>query len=147
MRILFTILISSVLISCHSTEDSTIDKESVITDINAKMAEQESAWNRGDLEAFMSHYWKSDSLSFIGKSGLNKGWQKTLDNYKRSYPNKDAMGMLVFENKEFKALGNEAMLVIGKWTLYRSLDTLGGHYSLIWEPINDNWQITSDHSS
>ena len=37
----------------------------------------------GNLEEFMSFYWKSDSLMFIGKNGIQYGWQKTLDNYKK----------------------------------------------------------------
>jgi hypothetical protein len=33
---------------------------------------------------------------FIGKSGITYGWQKTLDNYKKGYPDKEAMGKLHF---------------------------------------------------
>ena len=43
---------------------------------------QIKAWNKGDIEDFMQGYWKNDSLMFIGKNGINWGWQKTLENYK-----------------------------------------------------------------
>ena len=60
------------------------------------MASQEMSWNKGDLEGFMNGYWLSDSLRFIGKSGITYGWQPTLANYQRSYPDKAAMGKLKF---------------------------------------------------
>jgi hypothetical protein len=49
--------------------------------IRSLLHTQTQAWNRGDLEGFMQTYWQSDSLLFIGKSGVTRGWQKTLDNY------------------------------------------------------------------
>jgi hypothetical protein len=35
--------------------------------IRKVLDDQIKAWNRGDLEQYMSGYWKSDSLRFIGK--------------------------------------------------------------------------------
>ena len=46
--------------------------------------EQQTAWNNGDIENFMKGYWKDDSLLFIGSKGPTYGWQKTLDNYKKT---------------------------------------------------------------
>jgi hypothetical protein len=37
------------------------------------MQMQEKAWNEGNLEKFMSGYWQSDSLKFIGKKGITWG--------------------------------------------------------------------------
>ena len=55
------------------------------------MKKQELAWNTGDIDSFMKYYWKSDSLKFIGSSGITYGWQKTLDNYKKKYPDAKAL--------------------------------------------------------
>ena len=35
--------------------------------IQAILQNQTAAWNKGDLDAFMVGYWKSDSLVFMGK--------------------------------------------------------------------------------
>lgn len=110
------------------------------------MEEQEKAWNNGDLESFMSAYWNSDSLMFVGSRGLNYGWSKTLSNYQKSYPDREAMGQLEFENLAFKDL-DDTKLVIGLWTLYRSSDTLSGSYSLTWRKLENQWKIVADHSS
>lgn len=117
--------------------------------ITKAMKEQEECWNKGDVSCFMTHYWKSDSLRFIGKSGLTYGWQPTLDNYLKSYPDKNAMGKLTFQNIVMEFTDVHTVLVIGKWKLERTgdLKNLEGHYSLLWQQKNGQWVIITDHSS
>ena len=119
------------------------DKDS----ISKLMNKQQTAWNDGNLGEFMAPYLNNENLMFVGKSGLNKGWKTTFDNYKRAYPTSEKMGTLLFENKEFESLGNEHFLVIGKWNLFRTSDTLRGYYSLVWKKDQEGWKIIADHSS
>jgi len=116
-------------------------------DILRIMHEQEIAWNAGNLEGFMAGYWHSDSLRFIGSRGLTYGWQQTLDNYKKSYPNKDAMGTLTFNILSVETLSRKSAFVIGKWHLKRTKDELSGHYTLLWKKVKGKWVIVADHSS
>jgi ketosteroid isomerase-like protein len=120
--------------------------ERIIAD---KMKAQETAWNEGRIEDFMIPYLKSDELKFIGKSGLTKGFDQTLANYKKAYPNSASMGMLLFENIHFERLSPKVYLVIGKWKLERApeLGNLAGYYSLIWKKNKGRWVIIADHSS
>lgn len=133
-------------ISCKEQTKST-DSSLVMEAIQQVMDKQESAWNQGDLEGFMQGYWKSDSLRFIGKRGITYGWQATLNNYKKGYPDSDAMGKLQFTNLSMEITGDSSAYVIGKWELFRSTDTLAGHYSLLWKNLNGRWLIIADHSS
>ena len=119
-----------------------------ISEVTEAMKKQEIAWNKADIEGFMSYYWKSDSLKFIGSKGISYGWQKTLDNYKKSYPNADAMGVLTFENNTIEQLSPTKIFVIGKWNLKRKEGAdVGGHYTLLWKKINGKWVIVVDHTS
>lgn len=111
------------------------------------MAEQQDAWNEGDVEGFMEGYWNDDSLIFIGSKGLNYGWQTTVDNYKESYPDKAAMGELQFDVADVKVLGTYHAHVIGEWTLYRANDTLGGYFTLLWKKMEGEWRIVADHTN
>lgn len=123
-------------------------RQAVPQRIRQLMHEQTEAWNRGDLEGYMQPYWQSDSLMFIGKSGLTYGWQQTLDNYRRNYPDPEAMGKLTFEIVSIESLADgEAYFVVGKWQLARTAGDLQGHYSLLWKKVNDHWVIVADHSS
>jgi hypothetical protein len=95
----------------------------------------------------MQTYWKSDSLMFIGKSGVVWGWQQTLDNYKRGYPDTAAMGKLTFDIIQVKPLDKNHYFVVGKWMLKRSIGDIGGHYTLLMRRIRGQWKIVADHSS
>lgn len=108
---------------------------------------QTKAWNQGDLESFMSGYWKSDSLMFIGKSGVTYGWKKTLANYKAGYPDKTAMGELVFDILTVDRISDNYFHVVGKWLLKRTIGDLKGYYTLLFKKINGQWVIVADHSS
>lgn len=131
-----------------TTEPVKVNEEEVLSSIQDKMDEQIQCWNSGDIPCFMEHYWKSDSLIFIGKSGITTGWQATLDNYLESYPDQKNMGQLTFNNKLVRFLDKETIQVVGEWNLSRpELDDLGGHYTLIWKKKDGEWVIISDHSS
>ena len=128
------------------TPQSTADAKKEIRKV---LEEQSTCWTRGDLECYMQGYWKSDSLLFIGSRGLTYGWQQTLENYKRGYPDASAMGKLTFDLKEMQQLSPETMLVVGKWHLKREIAAgdLQGHFSVIFRKFSDGWKIIADHSS
>jgi len=108
---------------------------------------QTESWNKGDIKGFMQGYWKDDSLMFIGKNGIHWGWQTTLENYKKNYPDTAAMGRLSFDIILVKKLSPEYFYVVGKWMLSRSIGDLSGHYNLLFKKINGQWFIIADHRS
>src|SRR5471032_724022 len=80
---------------------------------------QQQAWNKGDVDGFMQGYWKSDSLVFVGKTAPAYGWQTTLDHYKKSYPDKAAMGQLTFTITKVDVMDPNNAFVLGSWSLKR----------------------------
>ncbi len=139
----FSTIILSILLSFTSCYAQSND-ETIVRQILSK---QEKAWNKGDKESFMQGYWKSDSLMFIGKSGVTYGWQQTLDNYKRNYPDTAAMGNLTFNLLEVKPLSPLYYFITGKWHLQRTAGNLEGYFTLLFKKINGRWLIIKDHSS
>jgi ketosteroid isomerase-like protein len=95
----------------------------------------------------MQPYWQSDSLMFIGKNGVTRGWQQTLNNYKKNYPDATAMGKLSFDIIKMQKLSRKYYYVVGKWMLQRTIGDLSGHYTLLFKKMNRRWVIISDHSS
>lgn len=108
---------------------------------------QRQAWNRGDLETYMQGYWQSDSLLFVGHSGPKYGWQTTLDNYKKGYPDKAAMGQLSFRILQVQLLDKTHAFVLGGWQLQRQSDAPGGYFTLLLRKIKGEWKVVADHSS
>src|SRR5262245_63246148 len=54
-------------------------------DIKKVLDDQVVAWNKGDLAAFMKGYWNSKELTFVSGKDVTRGWQDTLDRYKKRY--------------------------------------------------------------
>lgn len=111
------------------------------------LEDQRLAWNAGDLLGYMQGYWNSDSLVFIGKKGPQYGWTKTLENYKRSYPNKLSMGDLHFKLLKIDLIDAQNAFVMGEWMLKREKDEPKGYFTLRLKKIEGAWKIIVDHSS
>jgi len=138
-KLLLGLCLLSALCSFSQSADETA--------IRQLLDEQTRAWNRGDVEGFMKGYWENDSLMFIGKSGVTYGWENTLANYKKGYPDTAAMGKLHFTLISLKQLSADYFYVTGKWHLQRSIGDLSGHYTLLLRKIRGSWVIIADHSS
>ena len=122
------------------------DKSAVA--IRKVMDDQTAAWNRGDLDAFMSiGYWRSDKLKFVSGDRITYGWQQTLDNYKRTYATKALMGTLTFSELEIEILSKDAAFVTGSWHLKREKDDPKGKFTLLFRKFKEGWRIVADHSS
>jgi len=111
------------------------------------LEDQRQAWNRGELKEFMMGYIKSDSLLFVGKNGPKYGWDNTLNNYKKSYPDQKAMGFLSFNIQEVKLIASDHAFVLGAWHLKREKDEPKGFFTLLLKKIKGEWKVIADHSS
>jgi len=128
--------------SAKAQSNDTQDKEAII----AVMKTQEKAWSANDLNGFMQGYLKSDSLKFYGSSGLTKGWQQTLDNYKRGYPTKEHSGTLTFTIDDISKINEGAYWVMGQYHLSRSVGDANGVFLIIFKKIDGEWKIVADMS-
>ncbi|MCM5662531.1 YybH family protein [Galbibacter mesophilus] len=108
---------------------------------------QEDAWNRGDIPAFMEGYWKSDDLAFVGASGPIFGWKATKERYLKSYPDTTGMGKLTFKVIKIQQVKENIAQVIGSFHLKRSIGDASGYFTLVWRKFNNQWLIISDHTS
>ena len=136
------LLIHVILVSTLAVNAQSKDEKSISTILEQQTIE----WNNGNLEGFMSGYWKNDSLMFVNNNGISYGWQKALDNYKKGYPDTASMGKLNFNLFQIKRLSADYFFVIGKWHLTRSIGDVGGAFTLVIRKIKGRWVITADHS-
>ncbi|HJZ93819.1 MAG TPA: DUF4440 domain-containing protein [Gemmataceae bacterium] len=117
-------------------------------DIRKVLDEQVVAWNKGDLVGFMKGYWNSKDLTFVSGKDVTRGWQDTLDRYKKRYQSEGKeMGKLAFSDLEIRELAPGVALVTGKWELTLTKETVGGRYSLILKKLDEGWRIIHDHTS
>jgi uncharacterized protein (TIGR02246 family) len=111
--------------------------------------EQTAAWNRGDLVAFMQGYAKSPELTFFGGDRIEKGWEATLERYRRQYQSAGKeMGKLSFTDEEIDLLGPGAAMETARWhLLMHDGKKLEGLTTVILKQTKDGWRIVHDHSS
>lgn len=123
---------------------SAADRKAILAILDRQTAD----WNAGRVEEFMNGYWDSDSLTFVGKVGVTKGYAGTLANYKKRYPDRASMGTLKFDILKLDFPAPDVAYVIGRWHLTRpEVGDAGGHYTLLWRKLKGKWVIVSDHSS
>ena len=132
--------------SLHTEAAPAVD-DSNANAIIAVLTQQQDAWNRGDVDEFMKGYRNSPDLTFAGGSGITKGWQPVLERYRKTYPDRKAMGHLDFSQLEVRSLGQDSAFVLGRWHLQREADELGGIFTLIFQRFPEGWKIVHDHTS
>ncbi|HZT80911.1 MAG TPA: nuclear transport factor 2 family protein [Gemmataceae bacterium] len=123
------------------------DKEAMAA-IDAVLKQQVEAWNAGKLEDFMAGYWQSDELTFYSGKTLTKGWNATLERYRKKYQGEGKeMGKLSFRDVSIEVLGKDSAFVRGRWKVEMKGKTLEGLFTLIFRKVKDGWRIVHDHTS
>ncbi len=129
-------------LTLFSADDVTAGVQRVLT-------AQQDAWNRHDLESFMSGYWNSPQLTFFSGAKTTTGWQPTLERYRQTYQAAGKeMGKLEFSELKIEPFGSDAAFVRGAWKLTLSDGkTPHGLFTLIFRKFPDGWKIVHDHTS
>jgi hypothetical protein len=147
MLTLFLLAFSLQSIAQRNTATTTTTYNKNETAIRALLAAQTKAWNEGNLADFMEGYLPSDSLLFVGKSGPTYGFNNTLNNYKKGYPDTASMGKLTFTLLAVTPIEKKHYRVLGKWSLQRSKGDVSGYFTLLFQKIKGKWFVIQDHSS
>ena len=110
---------------------------------------QQDAWNRHDLDSFMTGYWQSPQLTFFSDAHETSGWEGALTRYRTRYQGEGKeMGKLEFAELRIEPLGPDAAFVRGAWHLTLSDGkTPHGIFTLIFRRFPEGWKIVHDHTS
>lgn len=117
--------------------------------VRALLDAQVAAWNRGDLEGFMAGYWRSPELVFCSGATVTKGWDATLERYRKRYQAEGReMGRLRFESLEVEPLGPGAAFARGEyWLRMSDGQQPHGRFTLVLRRLSGAWRIVHDHTS
>jgi uncharacterized protein (TIGR02246 family) len=116
--------------------------------VEALLARQQAAWNRGDLAAYMEAYARTPALIFTSGSKIRRGWDETMAAYQKRYGgNRAGMGRLTFDILEVQPVGSDGAVVLGRWRLTDTPQAGGGVFSVVLERRAEGWRIVHDHTS
>jgi len=93
----------------------------------------------------MGGYWRSPELTFFSGGAETKGWEPTLERYRKRYQaNGAAMGTLTFSELNVTLLSSDSAFVRGQWHLAMPDGKVPhGLFTLVLK----SWRIIHDHSS
>ncbi len=144
------ILITSLLILFAASvvfTQNTKQNTKITGEIRKVMNAQVTAWNQGDIDGFMKGYWNSPDLVFVSGVNITRGWQPTIERYKKNYDSRAKMGTLTFSDLEVDVLSKDSATVLGSWAIASEKNNPKGKFTLIFRKFKDGWKIIHDHTS
>jgi ketosteroid isomerase-like protein len=143
----FPLLVAALIVLGYPGRGRFSQGEKDVAAVRAVLDVQVAAWNRGDIEAYMNGYERSEQTVFVSGDRVTRGWQTVLDRYKKAYDSREKMGTLAFFELEIKPLSEFYIMAMGRWQLTRAADTPHGRFTLIFRRTPQGWRIVHDHTS
>lgn len=107
-----------------------------------------AAWNRGDLDAFLSDYARDSQTGFVSDGHVHYGFEWIKANYAPSFAPGAARDSLRFEGVATRPLASGYALVTARFVLFnRDSVTASGPFTLVVHNANGRWRIIHDHTS
>jgi len=143
------LLIAVVFATSPMLAQKALPNSQADSQIRKLLEQQVAAWNRHDLEAFMSGYWHSPELTFFSGGTTTKGWEPTIQRYQQKYQaNGAAMGKLEFSDLDVVQLAPKAAFATGHWHLTMPDGKHPeGLFTLVLRNFPEGWRIVHDHTS
>jgi len=129
--------------------DCRPSKGARVDEILEVLKTQADAWNRGDLDAFMTAYLHSDKTSYISGDTEIYGYEALKQRYEKRYGIRSStMGRLTFTDPKITPLSKESALCIGHWQVaVPGKPEVHGIFSLVLVLSGGEWKILHDHTT
>jgi uncharacterized protein (TIGR02246 family) len=114
--------------------------------VEALLAHGAAAWNRGDLDDFMSDY--TPDATYVTPRAVVHGRDNIRAHYAARFQPGAVRDSLRFEGLEVDVVGPDALNAIAYYVLFRRDSvTARGPTSLVMRRIGGRWFMVHDHSS
>lgn len=148
IRLILPLCCAVLLSACQVSSESAAGQEEQA--ISGVLADSVAGWNSGNLDRFMAAYSESPKASYVTDEGVLRGRKTIADRYAGLYDFADPAkrGALSIEKLDFRLLGDNNALYIGRYTLiYPDGKSATGPTSIVFEREGGTWRIVADHSS
>jgi uncharacterized protein (TIGR02246 family) len=116
--------------------------------IRAMLDASAVAWNRGDLDGFVSTYAADSLTTFMAGGQVQHGFAWIRQNYAPRFAPGARRDSLRFERFLARPLGRDFAMVTARYVLFRGDSvTSSGPFTLVLERRGGAWKIIHDHTS
>lgn len=148
IRLILPICAAALLSACQvSRESDAGEQEQAVTGV---LADSVAGWNSGNLDRFMAAYSEDPRTSYVTEDGVIHGRKAIAERYSATYDFADPArrGALSIEKLDFRLLGDDNALFVGRYTLiYPDGKSATGPTTIVFEREGGTWRIIADHSS
>ena len=107
-----------------------------------------AGWNRGDLDAFMEVYKEDSQTTYVGGTGLRRGYEAIRQRYEPLFGSDADRDSLRFEDLTVRRVADDVAVGVARWVLHRGGEVTGaGPFTLVLQRTTGGWKIVHDHSS
>jgi ketosteroid isomerase-like protein len=109
--------------------------------------DQYAAWNRHDIDAYMTAFWQSPNLIFVTEGQVCLGWQDTNAMFQRNYSNRELMGIAIPERIQVNVISDDSAITLEWWTVRFKKTNVHGLSTASWRKFSEGWRIVENHTS
>ena len=125
-----------------------MDPARLLPDFQVQFAHSAAAWNRGDLDAFMSDYAPGDLPTYVAAGHLVRGYEAIRSRYAPNFAVGARRDSLRIEELQVRPITDRYVLLTARYILHRGdTTTASGPFTLLMERRPEGWKILHDHSS
>jgi uncharacterized protein (TIGR02246 family) len=115
--------------------------------IRARFEQAATAWNRGDLDAYLTSYWDSEETLWISRGTIIRGITAIRSTCKSLYASPETMGKFEIQDLQINVLTESDALVIGTWLLTVQEPARNGVFTVLMKRLGGEWVVVMDHTS
>jgi ketosteroid isomerase-like protein len=146
--LLAAILVSACAAPSPSPGPPTMDPGRLLPSFQLQFASEAAAWNRGDLDAFMSDYAPGDLPTYVAGGHLVRGFDAIRSRYAPRFAPGARRDSLRIEELQVRPITDRYVLLTARYILFRGdSTTASGPFTLLMERRPEGWKILHDHSS
>jgi hypothetical protein len=115
-------------------------------EIGDLIQKQFEAWNAGDIDAYLSVFWRSPLLVYVVDASILTGWDQVRANVMREYGNRRDVGHPELERLQTNILTDDLASTIQWWTFRFREVKVKGLSSSTWRKFPEGWRIIESHT-
>jgi hypothetical protein len=117
-------------------------------EIATALSAQYAAWNSGDLDGYMSIFWRSPLLVYVSESAVWKGYDEVRAKVARQYPGKGVRGLSILERLQTNVIGDGLATTIEYWTyVFPQGNKVHGITTCTWRKLPEGWKVVEGQTS